>query len=206
MLRIRPHAFNGQNAYYDPRNGALNFGYFDADGANGRNLPRGRVFTCLSHDIIAHETTHALLDGMRARFRLPTNPDVLAFHEGFADLVAIFLHFTHRGVVRAAIERSDGSPESDKLLLSVAQQFGQTMTSRENRPDHCAAQLTCSAGETTTLRLFQNDTPKSRRNHTSWAAYSCPPCLRHSQWCFGGEPNNTINLSDARPSAEPTPN
>lgn len=128
VLRIRPHAFKGQNAYYDPGNGTLNFGFFDADAANGRNLPRGRVFTCLSHDIIAHETTHALLDGMRARFRLPTNPDVLAFHEGFADLVAIFLHFSHREVVRAAIERSAGSPESDKLLLSVAQQFGQTMT------------------------------------------------------------------------------
>jgi hypothetical protein len=132
-LRIRPHAFKGQNAYYDSENGSLNFGYFDADVANGRNLPRGRVFTCLSHDTIAHETTHALLDGMRARFRFPTNPDVLAFHEGFADLVAIFLHFSHREVVRAAIERSDGSPESDKLLLSVAQQFGQT-TTREGEP------------------------------------------------------------------------
>jgi hypothetical protein len=127
LLRIRPHAFKGQNAYYDPETGTLNFGYFDAEAANGRNLPRGRVFGCLSHDIVAHEMTHALLDGMRARFRLPTNPDVLAFHEGFADLVAIFLHFSHREVVRAAIERTAGSPESDTLLLSVAQQFGQTM-------------------------------------------------------------------------------
>jgi hypothetical protein len=127
LLRIRPHAFEGQNAYYDPETGTLNFGYFDADAANGRNLPRGRVFGCLSHDIVAHEMTHALLDGMRARFRLPTNPDVLAFHEGFADLVAIFLHFSHPEVVHAAIERT-GSPESDTLLLSVAQQFGQTMT------------------------------------------------------------------------------
>jgi hypothetical protein len=72
--------------------------------------------------------THALLDGMRARFRVPTNPDVLAFHEGFADLVAIFLHFSYREVVQAAIERTAGCPESDNLLLSVAQQFGQTMT------------------------------------------------------------------------------
>ena len=128
LLRVRPHAFDGQNAYYDPDSGTLNFGYFDADGARGRNLPHGRVFSCLSHDIVAHEMTHALLDGMRARFRLPTNPDVLAFHEGFADLVAIFLHFSYRDVVRAAIERTTGSLESDTLLLSVALQFGQTMT------------------------------------------------------------------------------
>jgi hypothetical protein len=128
VLRIRPHAFRGQNAFYDPRLGELNFGFFDAETAEGRNLPHGRVFTCLSHDIVAHEMTHALLDGMRARFRLATNPDVLAFHEGFADLVAIFLHFSYREVVRAAIERSTGMPVMDGLLLSLAQQFGQTMT------------------------------------------------------------------------------
>jgi hypothetical protein len=128
MLRIRPHAFYGQNAFYDPGTGELNFGYFNAETAEGRNLPHGRVFTCLSHDIVAHEMTHALLDGMRARLRLATNPDVLGFHEGFADLVAIFMHFSYREVVRAAIERSAGMPEMDGLLLSVAQQFGQTMT------------------------------------------------------------------------------
>ena len=128
ILQVRPHAFNGQNAFYDPRTGQLNFGYFDAGTAEGRNLPHGRVFTCLSHDIVAHEMTHALLDGMRARLRLATNPDVLGFHEGFADLVAIFMHFSYREVVRAAIERSAGMPEMDGLLVSVAQQFGQTMT------------------------------------------------------------------------------
>jgi hypothetical protein len=128
VLQIRPHAFNGQNAFYDPRSGELNFGFFDAETAEGRNLPHGRVFTCLSHDIVAHEMTHALLDGMRARFRLATNPDVLAFHEGFADLVAILMHFSYQDVVRAAIERSAGMPATDGLLLSVAQQFGQTMT------------------------------------------------------------------------------
>jgi hypothetical protein len=135
VLRIHPHAFKGQNAYYDPDTGTLNFGYFDADAPRGRNLPHGRIFTCLSHDIVAHEMTHALLDGMRARFRIPTNPDVLAFHEGFADLVAIFLHFSYREVVQAAIERTAGCPETDSLLLSVAQQFGQTVT----RDGHGAA-------------------------------------------------------------------
>ena len=51
-------------------------------------------FCAVSHDIIAHETTHALLDGLHRRYQEATNPDVLAFHEAFADIVAIFQHFT----------------------------------------------------------------------------------------------------------------
>ena len=63
-LRIRPHAFRDSNAYYDPDSGELLFGYYDSEGpVTGRNRSGGRVYTCLAHDIIAHETTHALLDG-----------------------------------------------------------------------------------------------------------------------------------------------
>src|SRR6185503_11603587 len=64
-LRIYPHALREANAYYSPEKKALLFGYFPAsDEQPDRYLPGGLVFTCLSHDIIAHETTHALLDGM----------------------------------------------------------------------------------------------------------------------------------------------
>ena len=130
-LRIRPQAFYERNAYYDASVGELKFGYFDADdNVQGRNRPQGRVFTCLSHDIIVHEMTHALLDGLRTRFRLPTHPDVAAFHEGFADLVAMLMHFSYSDVVHAAIERSGAKLETDALLLSLASQFGHTTGSR----------------------------------------------------------------------------
>ena len=70
--------------------------------------------------------THALLDGLRARFRLPTIPDVLAFHEAFrrprCDLSAFFLS---PDVVRQAIERVLRSA-ADSVMASVAMQFGQT--------------------------------------------------------------------------------
>ena len=126
-LRIRPQAFYERNAYFDPAAGELKFGYFAADSeVQGRNRPNGRVFTCLSHDIVVHETTHAVLDGLRTRFRLATHPDVAAFHEGFADLVAIFMHFSYREVVHAAIERSGARLEADALLVSLASQFGHT--------------------------------------------------------------------------------
>ena len=73
------------------------------------------ICTALSHDIIAHETTHALLDGLRSSFMDPTNVDVPAFHEGFADLVALFLHFSYADVVERAIrEWRGGSHERSR--------------------------------------------------------------------------------------------
>jgi hypothetical protein len=131
-LRIRPHAFEEQNAYYDRTTGELCFGYFPApEGVRGRTLPGGIVFTCLSHDIVAHEVTHALLDGLRAHFSEPTGPDVLGFHEGFADLVATFQHFSYREVVQAAIRKSEGKLEAASLLTGIADQFGATMGSTQ---------------------------------------------------------------------------
>jgi hypothetical protein len=85
-LRIYPHALRDRNAYYSPSKKALLFGYFPVASKDQHNTPGTLVFTCLSHDIIAHETTHALLDGVHPRFNEPTNPDVHAFHEAFADI------------------------------------------------------------------------------------------------------------------------
>lgn len=127
-LHIRPHAFSGQNAYYDETLGQLNFGYYRAhEGlATDRTLPGGFVFTCLSHDIITHELTHAILDGLRSNFRMPSGPDVIAFHEAFADLIALFQRFSYKEVVRNAIASSGGKIEKARFLTDLAHQFGHT--------------------------------------------------------------------------------
>lgn len=102
------------------------FGYFVAD-EGGIAAPGGMVFTCLSQDIIAHETCHALLDGMHPRFSESSNPDVLALHEAFSDIVAIFQHFTFPEVLRHQIARARGDLKQRNLLGQLAQQFGQTL-------------------------------------------------------------------------------
>ncbi|HKE84267.1 MAG TPA: hypothetical protein VKB50_10945 [Vicinamibacterales bacterium] len=124
-LRIYPHALRDRNAFYSPDKKALLFGYFPVGIKDARNTPGTLVFTCLSHDIIAHETTHALLDGVHPRFNEPVNPDVLAFHEAFADIVALFQHFSYPGVLRNQIASTRGNLASENLLGQLAQQFGQ---------------------------------------------------------------------------------
>lgn len=127
-LRIYPHGLREANAYYTPAKKALLFGYFPASASNpGENLPGGLVFTCLSHDIVAHETTHALLDGLHRRFIEPTNADTWALHEGFADIVALFQHFSYPEVLRSQIARTRGQLESQNLLGELAYQFGQAI-------------------------------------------------------------------------------
>jgi hypothetical protein len=108
-LKVRPF-IPGANAGYSREAGDLSFGYFKAGRrAAGFTVKGGLISTALSHDVVAHETTHALLDGLRSSFMEPTNVDVPAFHEGFADLVALFLHFTYVDVVERAIRESRGT-------------------------------------------------------------------------------------------------
>jgi hypothetical protein len=145
QLQIAPHAFADANAFYSEVDQALMFGYFK--GKRGAT-----VFTSLSHDIVAHETTHALLDGMRDAFTDASLPDQAGFHEGFADVVALLSVFSLRETTKACLMAAGarrratrggqvlipGSMvERDKLaaslLLGLGEQFGREL--REIRGD-----------------------------------------------------------------------
>ncbi|PYE30634.1 hypothetical protein C8J37_1169 [Rhizobium sp. PP-WC-1G-195] len=126
-LRIYPHALREPNAYYSREKKALLFGYFQT---STDQVGASWVFTALSHDIIVHEVTHAILDGLHRRFAEATSIDSLAFHEAFADIVALFSHFTIEEAVRAEIAKQGGRLDSRSLLSSLARQFG-TATGRD---------------------------------------------------------------------------
>ncbi|WP_374376110.1 hypothetical protein [Dongia sp.] len=96
QIHIAPHAFCDANAFYSRSDRGLLFGYFR--GKSGKI-----VHTSLSHDIVAHEATHALLDGLRTGFMNPSGPDVAGFHEGFADVVAMLSAFSLREVIASIL-------------------------------------------------------------------------------------------------------
>lgn len=127
-LRIYRHAIREANSFYSPQKKALLLGYFPASETNAADLlPGGLEFCCLSHDIIAHETTHALLDGLHRYFGEPSNDQILAFHEAFADIVAMFQHFTVPEALRDQIARTQGDLSKQNMLGELALEFGQAI-------------------------------------------------------------------------------
>ena len=127
-LRLYPHAFRQANAFYDPNRKAVLFGYFEAGSKiQGSNLPGGVIFTCLSPDIVSHELTHALLDSIHPRFIENTNRDVPAFHEAFADIVALLQRFTLTSLLENQIAKTSGSLSKFSFLGELATQFGNAM-------------------------------------------------------------------------------
>ena len=152
-LRIYPHAMQEPNAYYDRHLRGLLFGYFAAGDVDpGRNLPGQIVYTCLSADIVAHETTHALLDSVQPYFLERTGPDAPAFHEAFADVISLLGHFTYTDALLDTIQRTGGLIQRDLLnpdatptdeagrvaaersqrnpLVDLALQFGESLGNR----------------------------------------------------------------------------
>lgn len=156
QLLIRPRV-SGINSYYDKKAGELCFGYYKSK-AKGEFA--ATVYACLSHDTVAHEVTHALLDGLRAHFSRPTSSDVLAFHEGFADLVAVFQHFSYEQVVRTAIRNSHGVLSRAELLTDIAKQLGQTgreyKTALRSAIDFAEAQSANEPGKPKSPKLYDS--------------------------------------------------
>jgi hypothetical protein len=113
QLKAVPHAFEDANAFYSPDAEALLFGYIrDTGGA-------GNTYLCLSHDVVAHETAHALLDGLRGDFIVPSSADQAALHEAFADIVALLSVFSLPEVVEYLIDPGGDRDTVDSSALSI---------------------------------------------------------------------------------------
>jgi hypothetical protein len=109
QIQVSPHAFSDANAFYSDRAQGLFFGYFPS--SDGKRT----IYTCLSHEIVAHETTHALLDGLRERYTDPSSPQQAGFHEGFADIVALLSILSAQSIVEKVVDL--GLPEARRGFI-----------------------------------------------------------------------------------------
>jgi hypothetical protein len=111
QLKVAPHGMLDANAFYSPRDEGLVFGYFL--GKSGTT-----VYTCLSHDVVVHETAHALIDALRERYLDPSSADQAAFHEGLADVVALLSVFSQPELTAQLLSLSRASSDAPKALIS----------------------------------------------------------------------------------------
>jgi hypothetical protein len=152
QLKVAPHAMADANAFYSPQIEGLAFGYFDGNSGD-------TVFTCLSHDVVVHETTHALLDALRERYMDPSTPDQGAFHEGFSDVVALLSVFAQPEVVEHLLlgtrrqsvkelfvtrEELDPKALQESALFALAEQMGSELEGVRGKPLRQSARLKAS--------------------------------------------------------------
>ena len=116
-LLLLPHAGYDENAFYDRGTGALHFCYFEGpDGAP--------VYTCLSHDVIAHELGHAVLDGLKPYYNEVCSPETAGFHEYFGDAVAMMASLGNREVARIVTKGGPTRLSPRNVVSAIASEFG----------------------------------------------------------------------------------
>jgi hypothetical protein len=119
-LQVYPFGLpNVMNAYYSRSQCCLKFGDFvpSGDGA--------RVYTCRSFDIVAHETGHAVLDGLKPQWLQADNPPQTGgLHESFGDLTAIFLALSQLDQCEAVVAQTKARLHDKTFLADIAEQFG----------------------------------------------------------------------------------
>lgn len=111
-LHVFPHGLpNVMNAFYSRAQACLKFGHFIPNGASKR------VYTCRSFDIVAHETGHAVLDGLKPDWLLADNPPQTGgLHESFGDLTAIFLCLSQLDQCEAIIAQTKARLHDNRNL------------------------------------------------------------------------------------------
>jgi hypothetical protein len=165
-LNLFPHAMRQENAFYCREAHGILFGYFKAKQKDqGRNLPGQTVFTCLSHDIIAHETTHAIVDGIRSHFIEATSYDTPAFHEAFSDIAALFSHFSHKDVLLDTLKKTGGKLYQLQLTPDASDKMAggkgliQAQTAENNPLIGLATQFSQARGMGASLRSALGSIP-----------------------------------------------
>jgi hypothetical protein len=117
QLLVVPRAGKAENAYYERESRSLQFFFFDS--SEGRP-----IYTAMSRDIVAHETAHAILDGIAPDLYGSTGPQGLALHEAIADLTAIHMALHSDDLREQVLEANNWNLAKASAFASIAEEFG----------------------------------------------------------------------------------
>ena len=120
QLLVIPRASEMANAYYQRDSHSLQFFFFPSEKKAGKI-----IYACLSRDIVAHETGHAIIDGIAPHLMDSASPQSLAIHEALADIIAMLVAFTSRDLTKFVLDSCNGSINNVSALSTIAEEFGQ---------------------------------------------------------------------------------
>lgn len=122
QLLVIPRAGRWANAFYERESHSLQFFYF-----NSLSQPDKEVFTSLSHDIITHETGHAILDGIAPGLYDAITPQALALHEAIADLTSLIMSLESGVLRKTVLDQMGGRIDAPTAISRVAEEFGHAL-------------------------------------------------------------------------------
>jgi hypothetical protein len=113
-ITIDPHVGDQANAFYNEQEGVLGFHTYTPP--NGK--PRS---TAASADIVSHEASHAVLDGLRDLHNESFGLGCRAFHESFADMGAILVAMHDDHLMRRLIDWTQGNLRVSNFVTEMAE-------------------------------------------------------------------------------------
>lgn len=153
QLLVVPRAGELENAFYHRQSRSLQFYYGTLSGR-----PDRRIYSALSQDIVAHETTHAIVDGIAPDLYDALSSESLAIHEGLADITAALLTMRNRefaGKDRLTPDQKLEFKDSSRFTR-IAEEFGRWRGYGEALRDICNSKT-----------LNPDESDESRRVDTS---------------------------------------
>lgn len=121
QLKVNPLAGVTMNAYYSRWDQETKFFYFQ-----NRFDQDETCYTSKMADVVAHETGHATLDGLRPSY-IGWGSHGGAIHEGFSDTTSMLVAMDHDSVLDAVIKQTGGDLKKENLIASLAEQFGKAV-------------------------------------------------------------------------------
>lgn len=124
QLLVVPRAGEWANAFYERDSHSLQFFYF-------RSEQTGQIIHAShSQDIIAHETAHAVIDGVAPDIYDAVSPQSLAIHEAMADIATLLMAFRSRKLAARVLEQTGGSLQRSNAFTGVGEQMGMALGRR----------------------------------------------------------------------------
>ncbi len=127
-LTVVPHKGTGKTAYFNGREGSINFFEWQSPSLGKR------VTTSQSADVIAHEIGHAVWDGLRPRAGYSNEAG--AFHEAFGDCSALLHALQQDSNLSKALQQNGGDLRQPSLISRMAEEFGTAFNKEDKDPNN----------------------------------------------------------------------